>query len=135
MANKFSVFMASKAYFAKQFVADIIAGDYDQAAMDKDIENIIQSSEVTLFSFTTCPFCRRAKDALDERGIVYRAMELDTLEDNLGNTIRAQLGKLTGRTSMPSIFVQGKFTGGCNDGPGLLPMIEDGRFDKMMQSP
>ena len=86
-----------------------------------------------MFSFTTCPFCRRAKDYLDEKGIAYRVLELDELEGNEGNEIRAVLGKLTKRTSVPSIFVGGTYIGGCNDGPGLLPLGESGELDKLLQ--
>ena len=86
-----------------------------------------------MYSFTTCPFCRKAKDTLEGRGIPYRTVELDELEGNIGNQIRAQLGRRTGRTSVPSIFVRGEFIGGCNDGPGLIPLLENGEFDAMMQ--
>lgn len=134
LANQFSEFMAAKAYGFKQFVADILAGEYDQAAMDVKIDEFIRGSDVALFSFTTCPFCRRAKDALQERGIAYQAMELDELSGNTGNEIRAQLGRRTGRTSVPSIFVQGQFIGGCNDGPGLLPLLENGQLEDMLKT-
>jgi glutaredoxin 3 len=133
-ANKLSEFMATRAYGFKQLVADLVAGDYDQDTTDQLIDELIQPNDVALFSFTTCPFCRRAKDELDERGISYAALELDELPGNEGNEIRAQLGRRTGRTSVPSIFVKGKFVGGCNDGPGLIPLLESGEFESMMQS-
>lgn len=132
-ANRFSEFMASKAYGFKQFVADIVAGDYDRKIMDEKIDELILQNDVAMFSFSTCPFCRRAKDALEERRIPFQTIELDELEGNLGNEIRAQLGRRTSRTSMPSIFVMGEFIGGCNDGPGLLPILETGEFDRLMQ--
>ena len=132
-ANRFSEVMATKGYAFKQFVADIVAGDYDQNAIDKTIEDLTLQNDVAIFSFTTCPFCRKAKDTLEERGIPYQTVELDELEGNLGNQIRAQLGRRTGRTSVPSIFVKGKFIGGCNDGPGLIPLVENGEFDAIMQ--
>ena len=133
-ANKFSEIMANRAYGFKQFVADLVAGDYDQQAADQQITSLIDNNDVAMFSFTTCPFCRRAKDALEERGIPYQAIELDELEGNLGNEIRAQLGRKTKRTSVPSIFVKGKFIGGCNDGPGLLPLLESGELEAILQA-
>mmetsp|Transcript_21301 Transcript_21301/g.40466 ORF Transcript_21301/g.40466 Transcript_21301/m.40466 type:complete len:223 (+) Transcript_21301:86-754(+) len=132
-ANRFSEIMATKGYGFKQFVAEIVAGDYDQNDMDKTIDDLILQNDVSMFSFTTCPFCRKAKDALEERDIPYQTVELDELEGNMGNQIRAQLGRRTGRTSVPSIFVKGEFIGGCNDGPGLIPLMENGGFDAMMQ--
>jgi glutaredoxin 3 len=63
---------------------------------------------VTMYSFTTCPFCRTAKDYLDEQSIPYVSIELDLLPDNEGNEIRAELGRITRRTSVPSIFIGGE---------------------------
>merc|ERR1712238_254686 len=93
----------------------------------------IKAPAVAMFSLTTCPFCRRAKDYLDEQGIAYTVMELDELDGNEGNEIRAVLGKKTKRTSVPSIFIGGNYIGGCNDGPGLLPLGESGELDKLLQ--
>jgi glutaredoxin 3 len=138
MANKFSEAIASNSlgYQFKQFVADIVAGDYDEQAVNAKVDAFIndQSAPIAMFSFTTCPFCRRAKDYLDEKGIKYNVMELDELDGNGGNEIRAILGKRTRRTSVPSIFVGGNYIGGCNDGPGLLPLGASGELDKMLQS-
>eukprot|EP00527_Entomoneis_sp_CCMP2396_P004557 CAMPEP_0198150196 /NCGR_PEP_ID=MMETSP1443-20131203/49954_1 /TAXON_ID=186043 /ORGANISM="Entomoneis sp., Strain CCMP2396" /LENGTH=237 /DNA_ID=CAMNT_0043815443 /DNA_START=43 /DNA_END=756 /DNA_ORIENTATION=+ len=136
VANQFSEFIASNSlgYQFKQFVADLIAGDYDKEAVKETVDNFVndKSAPIAMFSFTSCPFCRRAKDYLDEAGIRYNVMELDTLEGNMGNEIRAELGKKTTRTSVPSIFVRGDFVGGCNDGPGLLSLAESGELQKML---
>jgi glutaredoxin 3 len=87
-----------------------------------------------MFSFSTCPFCRRAKDVLEEKGVSYASMELDELDGNEGNEIRAMLGRRTKRTSVPSIFIGGEYIGGCNDGPGLLPLAESGELDRLLES-
>ena len=55
--------------------------------------DFIDNNQVAMFSFSTCPFCRRAKDLLEQENIPYAAIELDELEDNEGNEIRAVLGK------------------------------------------
>ena len=60
-----------------------------------------------MFSFTTYPFCRSAKDYLDVKDITHETMELDELDGNNGNRVRASSGKITGRTSVPSIFICG----------------------------
>jgi len=146
LANKVSEMIASNTlgYQFKQFVADIVAGDYDEDAVTRKVDAFIASGnngnffqkkqpKVAMLSFTTCPFCRKAKDYLDERGIAYSVMELDELEGNQGNEIRAILGKKTKRTSVPSIFIDGTYIGGCNDGPGLLPLGESGELDNLLQ--
>lgn len=104
--------------------------------MRAKIAEFVDSNPVALYSFTTCPFCRKAKDFLDEEKIHYTAVELDLLPGNEGNEIRSVLGKMTRRTSVPCIFIGGECIGGCNDGPGLLPLArEDGgkKLNQMLQ--
>jgi glutaredoxin 3 len=136
-ANQWSQFIANNpvGYQFKQFVANIIAGnDYNTTLVQHTIQQFIQSDDIVMFSFTTCPFCRKAKDLLDEKHIIYRVMELDTLPNNQGNEIRAELGKLTKRTSVPSIFINQIYIGGCNDdNPGLVSLIQNGELDRMIQ--
>lgn len=123
--QKLSAFTQSRLGGLKQFLADRVAGDYDVAAVDGTIDAFLAAHPVVLFSFTSCPFCRRAKDRLDELRVTYFALELD--EDPLGPAIRAQLGRRTGRTSVPSIWISGDYIGGLNDGePGLLPLDSQG---------
>ena len=135
-ANRFSEAMAANplGYLFKQFVADVVAGEFNEEAVTSKIDSFINENQVAVFSFTTCPFCRRAKDFLDEKGIAYSSLELDELGGNEGNQIRAVLGRRTRRTSVPSIFIGGKYIGGCNDGPGLLPLAETGELDRMLEA-
>jgi glutaredoxin 3 len=130
VANKFSEFIASNdvGYAFKQFVADIVAGEFDKDQTGAEIDSFIKDHPVAMFSFSTCPFCRRAKDFLEENAIPYQSLELDDLPGNRGNEIRAMLGRKTRRTSVPSIFIGGQYIGGCNDGPGLLPLAESGQL-------
>ena len=132
VANQFSEVVASNpiGYQFKQFVADLVAGDFDQAEMERVIDDFVENNKIAVFSFTSCPFCRRAKDFLSDRGIEYTAMELD--DHPFGNQIRAVLGKRTKRTSMPAIFINSQFIGGCNDGPGLIPLAQAGQLDKLL---
>lgn len=45
------------------------------------------------------------------------------------------LCQLTGRTSMPNIFIGGNSIGGCNDGtPGLMPLIASGELELLLPS-
>ncbi|CAM9641179.1 unnamed protein product, partial [Heterosigma akashiwo] len=111
-----------------------VAGEYDEAATKAEIEEFVLGSTVAMYSFTTCPFCRRAKDYFEETGIEYSVIELDELEGNKGNAIRATLGRSTKRTSVPSIFIKGKCIGGCNDGPGLLPLAESGELAELLKA-
>jgi len=135
LVNRISESIASNGvgYTLKQWIADVVAGEYDQDETMDVIYSFTQENKAAIFSFTTCPYCRAAKDYLDENGIHYEVMELDLLEGNKGNEIRATLGRLTRRTSVPSIFINGKAIGGLNDGmPGLL-QLEKSELSSMLQ--
>merc|ERR1711966_369434 len=135
LANRLSEAVQSNGvgYRFKQGVADLVAGDYDREARAASIGEFVAEHPLAMYSFTTCPFCRKAKDFLEERDIPYAAVELDLLPGNEGNELRAEPGRRTGRTSVPSIFVGGEYIGGCNDGPGLLPLARENngkRFER-----
>ena len=111
LANRLSQMISSNdiGYWFKQTVADIVAGgDYNKEERANCIREFVASAPVTMYSFTTCPFCRKAKDYLDEQSIPYVSIELDLLLGNEGNEIRAELGRITRRTSVPSIFIGGE---------------------------
>eukprot|EP00593_Proboscia_inermis_P001458 CAMPEP_0171292734 /NCGR_PEP_ID=MMETSP0816-20121228/516_1 /TAXON_ID=420281 /ORGANISM="Proboscia inermis, Strain CCAP1064/1" /LENGTH=45 /DNA_ID= /DNA_START= /DNA_END= /DNA_ORIENTATION= len=45
------------------------------------------------------------------------------------------MANLLGRTSVPAIFIDGTFIGGCNDGPmgGIVKLAESGKLDEMLK--
>jgi glutaredoxin 3 len=54
-----------------------------------------------------------------------------------GMAIRAELGKMIGRTSVPAIWIQQQYIGGCNDGGpnniGIRGLNDNGQLDVMLQ--
>ncbi|KAK9829694.1 hypothetical protein WJX72_007403 [[Myrmecia] bisecta] len=92
------------------------AGEYDEAAVRAKVESLISSNPVVVFSWTFCPFAQKAKGLLSQLGAQYAAVELDKVPD--GKALRAELIKMTNRTSVPNVFIGGRSYGGCNDGPG-----------------
>ena len=61
-------------------------------------------------------------------------MELDTDPD--GKAIRAEMADFVGRTSVPAIWIEGKFVGGCNDGPmgGIVKLNESGELTGLLKA-
>lgn len=118
----------------KQALVKSLAGDYDQAAVRARLNSLINDNPVFMLSFTTCPYCVKAKAVLDAKGTKYTVVEADV--DSDGKALRAELGELEGRTSVPAIWIGGKFVGGCNDGPmgGLVKLDDQGKLDAMLQS-
>ena len=50
-----------------------------------------------------------------------------------GKALRSELGQLVGRTSVPAIWINGEFIGGCNDGPGLMTLDKQNKLDAMLK--
>ncbi|KAH8093336.1 DUF2358-containing protein [Aureococcus anophagefferens] len=117
----------------KQFVAETVAGDFDAAAVDASIDAALGNGGVTMYTFTSCPFCKKAKELLDDKGATYTEIALDERED--GAALRARLGKRTGRTSVPAVWIGDGYVGGLNDGaPGLVPLDKAGELDGKLKS-
>lgn len=119
---------------AKQFIADRLAGDYDRERISNLIDSKINSNKIMMFSFSTCPFCLRAKQILEEDyGEQIEVYECDLESD--GYAVRAELGRRTGRTSMPSTWLGPEtLLGGCNDGGlgGVATLDKDGRLAPLL---
>lgn len=54
----------------KQGFANAVAGKYDELAVSQSIDDIIDNNAVVMFSFTSCPYCIKAKQLLiDDLGV------------------------------------------------------------------
>mmetsp|Transcript_33274 Transcript_33274/g.80792 ORF Transcript_33274/g.80792 Transcript_33274/m.80792 type:complete len:116 (-) Transcript_33274:179-526(-) len=95
------------------------------------VTKLIKENPVVVFSATWCPFCTKAKTLLKSVGADFKVVEID-VEKN-GNDLRKGLQAHTGRTSVPAIFVGSKFIGGCNDGPGVVPLHSQGKLVPMLK--
>jgi len=116
----------------KKKLAIMQAGSYDEAAVKAKLDAYIKDNAVVVFSWSTCPFCVKAKALLTDLGAKYTAVELNTMPD--GNAFRAELAKMTDRTSMPNIFIAGQGVGGCNDGPGVMTLNNEGKLVDMLKA-
>lgn len=66
---------------------------------------------VKMYTSHYCPFCSRAKALLQQRGV----SDLEEIVVDGQPEVRAHMTKLTGRTSVPQIFVGDTLVGGCDD--------------------
>lgn len=135
----FEIFQQSKAEGMpfKQSVADAIAGEYDLAATTADVKSMAASAPLVLFTWESSPACKKALKLLAETGVEPKVIRLDDPWAE-GNPRRAALGRLTGQSSVPSIWIGGEYIGGCDDGPdaneapGLVPLAFRGQlFEKL----
>lgn len=66
---------------------------------------------VRMYSTQVCPYCQHAKALLKQRGV-------ETIEDvriDLDPAQRATMMALTGRRTVPQIFIGDTHVGGCDD--------------------
>ena len=123
----------------KKLLAKAQAGEYDGAAWKARVEAEVAATPVLVYSWSGCPFCKRAKAILEAATAdidgkpagYYKVLELDTMGTE-GKVYRAALSDMTGRTSMPQIFIRGAFVGGCNDGPGVATLEKEGKLKGML---
>ena len=66
---------------------------------------------VEIYTWRTCPFCIRAKQLLDRKGVAYTEFAVDG--DEPARDAMAERGD--GRRSVPQIFIDDRHIGGCDD--------------------
>lgn len=81
---------------------------------------------VRMYTTEVCPFCIRAKALLRQRGV----SQIDEVRVDLDPEQRARMMELTGRRTVPQIFIGDAHVGGCDDllaldqRGGLMPMLD-----------
>ena len=80
---------------------------------------------VKIYTTGTCPYCIQAKQLLKERGVTaFHEIRVDLVPAE-----RQTMMSLTGRRTVPQIFIGSVHVGGCDDlvaldgKAGLLPLL------------
>lgn len=66
---------------------------------------------VKIYTTGTCPYCHQAKQLLRERGVT----ELNEIRVDQVAGERQAMTELTGRRTVPQIFIGSTHVGGCDD--------------------
>ena len=83
------------------------------------------SRKVKMYTTQVCPFCTRAKALLKQRGV----HDIEEVRVDLLPQEREQMMALTGRRTVPQIFIGETHVGGCDDlvaldqRGGLMPLL------------
>ncbi len=123
-----------------QKIIEAAGDDYDVEKVSERISNDINSNQIVVYSFVDCPWCVATKNLLYNNEQLYdpSLTTVIELEDCglAGKHIRAELSKMTGRTSMPCIFVGGEPIGGFTDGdpcgPGIQKLHQTGELSELI---
>lgn len=80
---------------------------------------------VTMYTTAVCPYCIRAKQILQARGVEV----IDEIRVDIKPGERIRMMEITGRRTVPQIFVGTTHVGGCDDlmaldsCGGLMPLL------------
>ena len=81
---------------------------------------------VKMYTTAVCPFCIQAKQILKSRGVE----KIDEVRIDMLPEERARMMEITGRRTVPQIFIGDTHVGGCDDlvaldsRGGLMPLLE-----------
>lgn len=82
-------------------------------------------AKVEIYTWNTCPYCRRAKELLDAKDIDYTEYDI-TDDDGAREKMVARTG---GPRTVPQIFVNDQLVGGSDD---LVALEEAGKLDGLL---
>jgi glutaredoxin 3 len=83
------------------------------------------AANVEIYTWSTCPFCIRAKNLLGKKGVEFTEYCIDGDE-----TARGEMAKLAGgKRSLPQIFINDQHIGGCDD---LHALDRQGKLDPLL---
>ena len=81
---------------------------------------------VKMYTTAVCPYCVRAKSLLKQRGVE----QIEELRIDMDAAARAHMMEITGRRTVPQIFIGETHVGGCDDlqaldaSGGLQPLLQ-----------
>lgn len=99
----------------------------------KKVELLIRESKVFIASKSYCPYCSKAKHTLFvEKKVpesIVKTLELDTMGAE-GKDIQDALFELSGQSTVPNIYIEGKHIGGNQE---LQILKESGELDSLLK--
>lgn len=83
------------------------------------------TAKIEIYTWSSCPFCIRAKGLLDRKGVPYTEYCIDG--DEAARAVMAK--RANGRRSLPQIFINDQHIGGCDD---LYSLNATGKLDSLL---
>jgi glutaredoxin 3 len=78
-----------------------------------------------MYTTEICPFCIRAKALLKQRGVA----QIDEIRVDIDPSQRMRMMQITGRRTVPQIFIGDTHVGGCDD---LMALDRRGGLEPML---
>lgn len=64
-----------------------------------------QTTKVTFYGLSTCPYCRKAKEFMDAKGVKYDLTYVDQLDGEEKDAVVRKVAELNPRLSFPTIVI------------------------------
>lgn len=85
----------------------------------------MSAPKITIYSTAVCPYCNAAKNFLKSKGQSWDEVRVDT-----DPAVREKMIAITGRTSVPQIFIGDKHVGGYDD---MMALHKEGKLESLLQ--
>ena len=82
-------------------------------------------ADVIVYSTTVCPYCVRAKQLLERKGVAYKEINLSQQTPE----VRLELMQRTNHRTVPQIFIKDQFIGGFDQ---LYALEREGKLDELL---
>lgn len=82
---------------------------------------------VKMYTTGWCPYCVRAKQVLQSKGVA----QIEEIRIDEDEARRAEMMQITGRRTVPQIFIGATHVGGCDD---LIALDRQGGLVPLLQS-
>lgn len=84
-------------------------------------------AKVVMYTTGVCPYCQKAKMLLKTKGVA----EIEEIRVDLDPVARETMMQITGRRTVPQIFIGDTHVGGCDD---LVALNSAGKLDVLLQA-
>ncbi|MDD7805809.1 MAG: glutaredoxin 3 [Endozoicomonas sp. (ex Botrylloides leachii)] len=82
--------------------------------------------KTTIYTSQYCPYCIKALDLLNAKGVTYTNISIDSHPD-----IRVEMTKKAGSHTVPQIWIGETHVGGCDE---LYALEHKGQLDRLLKS-
>ncbi|WP_375609069.1 MULTISPECIES: glutaredoxin 3 [unclassified Bartonella] len=80
--------------------------------------------EIIIYTRPGCPYCIKARDLLDKKGVKYTDIDAST------SRRQEMVQRANGRNTFPQIFIGDYHVGGCDD---LYALEAEGQLNSLLQ--
>lgn len=82
---------------------------------------------VTIYTTRSCPYCIKAKQLLNSKGVTYEELRTDESAELADEAVK----KSAGLRTVPQIFIDDHHVGGCDE---LYALEREGNLDPLLKA-